>query len=1072
MRLPLVIICFVLGIFSWIDAAAQSGRISIVPGTKTAEELIETIEKNSDYIFFYNTDLPDLPKEIKLSKSKYTIEELLRLMTLDSRIRYSIVGRQIVLYRGTSIEKEDGQEQRIWVRGTITDHSGSPIIGANIIEKGTTNGTISDLDGNFRIFVHPSAVLSVTYIGFGSQEIKVKGDRPYTISLQEDNYVLNELVVVGYGTLQKKQVTSAISSLSGDDLLKGSASSTVAASLIGKITGLVLHESSDANANATLQLRGVGSVNADQEPLVVVDGMPGADIRSVLPEDIETIDVLKDASAGAIYGSRATNGVILITTRMSNITNGVVKFNYSGEAVLKQATNKPRMLTADEYVKYNRGINYGSKVDWWDESLNDDKWSQRHVFSLQTGIRNLQLYASMSYENMKGLKKFNESSRYSGRMNANLKLLDGWLDIRARADYRQNNRAGVYDEDQGYIFIPELGQAFSNNPTRSPYNPDHPTGYNIWLNESLDYNTIANAANSKSDALDKWFKPDVTLKLNVLSVPGLSYQQILAYENRQRELHQWQSKYHLSQLEYGYTGWARLLFDKTEFLTSEGYFTYLNSFGDHTINSVAGYSYWEKNQESFYMVNKNFTSDSVEYWNIGEGKDLQTGEAKMSSEKGITEKLMAYFIRANYDYKDKYMLMATYRREGSSKFAVHNRWGNFWSVSAGWRLSEEAFMLDYNWLDDLKLRIGYGIVGNNGFDADYAATLYDSDQLWQLPDGTWANAYGKSKNVNKDLKWEEQREWNIGVDYSFLNDRLHGKIDFYRRKNHGLIFEVQTSQPPYVHETIHKNVGTMSKRGWEFEIGYDVIKTRDMLYSTNIGLSHLTQKMESLWGDQSYYDDAGFPAPGAPGYAIRIEEGIDIGEFYLWKFAGFDEKGNWLLFNKDGKVIPAIEKKNEDKRHIGNYYPKLTLNWNHSLTYKNFDVSLTLLSYINFDIYNAIDMYYGISSVGNQNVLKKAYTEYAQIKGEKELCDFFLQDGTFLKIQNLYLGYTYNLKKHSKLLDKIRFYLSANNLYTFTRYKGSDPSTVNITGLNQGIDWHNDINPMARTFTFGVNITL
>lgn len=1071
MRLNLFILCLTFWAFGWVDATAQSERISVGPGAMTIEKLIDTIEKKSGYIFFYNTDLPDLSEEVKLSGSKYKVEDLLKLIVQNRNIKYSIVGRQIVLFKKYMKEPETGEDDVQLIRGLITDSDGIPIIGANIIEKGTSNGTVSDINGNFRIMLPIPSILQISYIGFVTEEMAIVNNGLHTIRLHEDAYTLNELVVVGYGSLQKKQVTSAISSLSGDDLMKGTAASTVAASLIGKISGLVLHEPSSVNAEATLQLRGMGSIYADKEPLVVIDGMPGADIRSILPEDIESIDVLKDASAGAIYGSRATNGVLLITTKTGNITDGTVKLRYTGEAVFKQPTNKPRMLTAEEYVKYNRGVDYGSRVDWWDESMRDNKWSQRHIFSLQTGTRNAQLYTSFSYEDMKGLKKFEGSTRYSGRINANFKLLDDWLEIKTHVDYRQNSREG-YDYTYESGFVPYLGQALLNNPTRSPYDPDSPTGYNIWLNETLDYNTIANAANSLSDGLDKWFKPDVILKLNIRSIPGLSVQQTIAYENRQWELHQWRSRYHQFQIENGHTGWARLLFSKTEILTPEGYLTYLNTFGDHTINAVGGYSYWELNRETYSMENGNFTNDLVQFWNIGEGKDLQSGEAYMSSTKNITEKLLAYFLRANYSYQDKYMLMATYRREGSSKFAVNNRWGNFWSVSGGWRISKESFARDYYWLDDLKIRLGYGVVGNNGFEADYAATLYESDQLWQLPDGSWANSYGKSKNVNKELKWEEQREWNLGIDYSFLGNRLYGKIDFFHRKNHGLIFLVQMPQPPYTREKMHKNVGVMSKKGWEFELGYNAVNTKNWRYSTNIGLSHLNQRIQSLWGDQSYIDDAVFPSPGTPGNAIRLQEKTKIGEFYLWKFAGFDEDGNWLLYNKDGEIIPAREKKNEDKRHIGNYYPKLTLNWNHSLTYKNFDLSLTLLSYIDFDIYNAIDMYYGISNVGNQNVLKKAYTEYAHIKGEKELCDFFLQDGTFLKIQNLYLGYTYDLKKHSRLLDKIRFYLSVNNLYTFTRYKGSDPSTVNITGYNQGIDWHTDINPMARTFSFGVNVTL
>lgn len=953
------------------------------------------------------------------------------------------------------------QTSLVTISGTIVDPSGEPIIGANVVEKGTTRGVVTDYDGNFSFSASANGTLVISYIGFITQEFPIGSKRVFNVTLAEDSQTLGEVVVVGYGTMEKKQVTSAITSIKGDDMLKGVGGSTVASALVGKITGLVLHESSSANSGAELQLRGMGSVNAGKSPLVVVDGMPGADLRSILPEDIATIDVLKDASAGAIYGTRATSGVILITTKSAQNTSGKAKLSYTGEALYKHPTNKPDLLSADEYVAHNRGTDYGDRVDWWDEALNPNKWSQRHVVTLQAGTEGASIYASMSYENMEGIKKFDTSERYSGRVNANFKLLDGWLEIKTHADYRQNSR------NQS---SPSFEQALRNNPTRSPYDEKSQTGYNIWLNESLDYNTIANAALRTDEGLDKWFKPDVTLKVNVKAIPGLSVQQTIGYENRQWEQHEFESRYRANQQEEAKTGWAKLSFSKTEYLNSEGYLNYVNSFNDHTVNATAGYNYWEKNGEKFDAENSNFTNDRVKFWNLGEGTYLKNGEAKMSSSKNITEKLMAYFARVNYSYMDKYMVTATVRREGSSKFAINNRWGTFWSLSGGWRISNESFMKDIHWINDLKLRAAYGVVGDNDFDADYAATLYGADQYWLLPTGSWMNSFGKSRNINPDLKWEEQKEWNFGLDYSFLNNRIYGKLDIFTRKRDGMIYEVQVPQPPYVEQKMHKNIGVLSNKGWEFEIGADIVRSKDWDYSMNIGLSRVKGEIESLWGDQSYFNEGGFPAPGNPGDAFRIQEGSKIGQFYLWKFAGFDDDGNWLLYNAEGEVIPASQKKYEDKQYVGDYTPDLYLNWNHSLRYKNFDASISLIGAFGHEIYNAVDMYFGISSVSNLNVLKKAYGEYAHIKGEKELCDFFLQNGSYLKIQNINVGYLFNLKQYAKMLDSARLYLSINNVYTFTSYDGNDPSTINLTGFKNGIDWHNSINPMARTFTLGLQV--
>lgn len=970
---------------------------------------------------------------------------------------------------GTAPSKENlseiSQQSLITVRGIVTDTQGEPIIGASVFEKGSTRGSVTNIDGDFSFTADPNGTLVVSYVGFVTQEIPIRNNTTINVTLQEDALMLDEAVVIGYGTMQKKQVTSAISSLKGDDLLKGVGGSTVASALIGKITGLVLHESSSVNTDATLQLRGMGSVNASTSPLVVVDGMPGADLRSVLPEDIATIDVLKDASAGAIYGTRATNGVILITTKGATNTGGKARLSYTGEAIYKQPTNKPDLLSAEEYVAHNRGTDYGSRVDWWDESLNTNKWSQRHVVTLQAGSEGANIYASMSYENMEGVKKFDSSQRYSGRMNANFKLLDGWLEIKTHADYRQNWRN---------LTSPDFMYALGNNPTRSPYDANSHTGYNIWLSETLDVNTIGAAALNTNEGLDKWFKPDITVKVNIKAVPGLSATQTVGYENRQWENYQWNSKYSQGQLENGRTGYAYLNFSKEERLNTEGYLNYVNSFGDHTINATAGYNYFERNGEGFNMHNTNFTNELVGFWNIGEGKFLKSGEAGMGSSKSITQKLMSYFARANYSYQDKYMVMATIRRDGSSKFAANNRWGNFWSVSGGWRISEESFVKEIPWVNDLKLRVGYGVVGDNGFSADYAATMYGSDTLWPLPGGAWANSYGSTRNINPDLKWEEQKEWNLGLDYSFFDNRIYGKLDVFKRERDGIIFEVQVSQPPYTQQTMHKNIGVKSDKGWEFEIGADIVRGKDWNYTMNIGLSRSKGKIESLWGDQSYFNRGGFPSPGTPGDAFRIEEGSKIGQFHLWKHAGFDEDGNWLLYNADGEVIPASQKKYEDKYHVGDFTPDLFLNWNHSLSYKNLDLSISMVGAFGQDIYNAVDMYYGIANVGNLNVLKKAYGEYAHIKGEKELSDFFLQDGSYLKIQNINVGYTFNLKQYAKMLDKARLYLSINNVYTFTGYDGNDPSTVKINGLDTGIDWHQQIDdtqgmqPLARSFTMGL----
>ena len=945
---------------------------------------------------------------------------------------------------------------------TVLDEHGE-LIGANVIVKGTTIGNVTDMNGMVTLHDVPAnAVLEVSYIGYRSQEVQVKNQTQIRVVLAEDTKALKEIVVVGYGTMEKKQVTSAITSLKSEDMMVGVSGADISSALQGKIGGLVMNNLGSANSSTTFQLRGMTSINAGRSPLIVIDGFPGGDIRSLTQDDIKSIDILKDGSAGAIYGTRAASGVILITTKSGSNTEGKVKLTYSNEFSKKQSYNAPELLSGREFASHNISTDYGSDVDWWDELINHDNFSQKHHLALEMGTEKAQLYTSFFYEKNEGIALQDDRQDYGGRLNATFKLFDDWFEVRPAVDYRQAARNNHF---------PNFQQALRNNPTRSPYDPKSATGYNVWVNESLDYNVVADAMLEDWYGLDKWFKPEVNMKLNIKPIEGLSYQQVLGYENRQWEQHIYYPRTHRTSIEESRNGDAYLGFSKTENLTSEGYFSYLKEFkGGHNLNATAGYSYFESNGESFNMQNYNFSVDGIKYWNIGEGSYLSDGKASMSSSKNISEKLFSLFARVNYSYQDKYMASASIRHEGSSKFAANNRWANFWSATAGWRISNEDFMKDIEWIEDLKVRFGYGVTGNNDFSSSYMANMLGSDTNWMLPDGTWAYSYGKSQNVNPNLGWEEKKEWDLGVDYSLFDGRLYGKFDYYRRKIDNLLYSVKVPQPPYTQGSQYQNIGSMESKGWEFEVGGNIIQTKDFTWSTNLNFSHNSGKILTLWGNNTYYNGNGFVAPGSPGDAARMEEGSTIGSFYLWKFAGFDDEGNFLLYNKDGEVIPAAKKTENDKQYMGNYTPKLIVGWSHTFTYKNFDLGINMRSWIDFDVYNTLNMYFGIQGQSNMNVLKTAYTKFNHIKGEKQICDYYLEDGTFLKIDAITLGYTLPMKKYTRnLVDRIRIYGTVGNVCTITGYSGMNPE-VNITGWDKGTEkfWDGNLYPVVRTWTLGM----
>lgn len=947
------------------------------------------------------------------------------------------------------------------VKGTVVDDKGEPLIGAviRIVGADVSFAAVTDMDGKFSIKVpNKNATLEIKSVGYKTLRVPANGN--LNVTLKEDISDLNEVVVIGYGTLDKKEVTSAITSIKGKDLMVGVGGADISGALQGKISGLVMSNTASANAGTTFQLRGMTSVNAGRSPLIVIDGFPGGDIRSLSQDDIASIDVLKDASAGAIYGTRAASGVILITTKSGTNTQGKLELTYSNEFSHKQSYNAPEMLSGREYAEHNIGTDYGDDVDWWDEMINHKNFSTKHHLSLQYGTDKAQVYTSLYYEKQDGIAIVDSRKDYGGRVNANFKLFDGWLEFKPMVDYRQTSRKNHW---------PNFQQALFNNPTRSPYDSNSETGYNIWQNETLDYNVVADAKLYTYEGVDKWFKPKMVLKLNIKPIPGLNFQQSLGYENRQWENHTYNPSYSRTSIEDNHTGSAYLGFSKSERITSEGYFSYANEFKKHSISATAGYSYFEYNSDNFNMSNYNFSVDGVKFWDIGQGTGLADGKASMSSGKDPSEKLFSLFARANYAFDDTYLLSASIRHEGSSKFASKNRWANFWSASAGWRISNEKFMKNISWVEDLKLRVGYGVTGNNNFSSSYMANMLGSDAFWYLPNGNWKKSYGKTQNVNPDLGWEEKKEWNFGIDYSLFGGRLYGKFDYFIRNIDNLLYSVNVPQPPYTQGTQWQNIGKMQIKGWEFEVGGTPVKTKDFTWNSNLNLSHNSGKIKTLWGNNTYFNGNGFPAPGTPGDAARIEEGSTIGSFFIWKFAGFDDEGNFLLYDKDNNVIPATQKTELDKRYIGNYTPKLIAAWNNTFTYKNWDLGINMRSWIDFDVMNTANMYFGIQGRGNNNVLKAAYTKFNHIKGEKQICDYYLEDGTFLKIDAITLGYTFNMKKlTNNMINKIRLWATCGNVCCITGYSGMNPE-VNVTGWDQGTEkFWSDYYPTVRTWTFGM----
>ncbi|MGN0189471.1 MAG: SusC/RagA family TonB-linked outer membrane protein [Candidatus Cryptobacteroides sp.] len=954
--------------------------------------------------------------------------------------------------------------------GKITDVTGEPLAGASVLVEGTSNGAGADADGNYSITAKEGDVLCFSFIGFTDKKIRLANQSVLNVMLNEDNFSLEETVVIAYGTLEKKQVTSSITSLKADDLTAGLGGSTIATALVGKIPGLTISGTSSPNSENNFQLRGVASVNADKSPLVVIDGIPGGDFRALNTEDIESIDVLKDASAGAIYGTRAAGGVILVTTKKAR--EGRVSASYTGEFSTEVIKRRPDMLTSDEYIEYGLGTDYGSDTNWYNALLNEYAFSHRHHLSVSGGTKAARVYASFTASDQKGIVIGDSRTDLSGRINAHFSMFDDRVEIKANAEYRnakrdRRNSAGTFNT------------ALMLNPTIPLMNPDNELLYNVSGAGfgGSDFNPVADIELRENIGRDQWLLADAQLKVRIWD--GLSATATVGLDKRMYYQYKYVSAEHKESIDNARNGSAYHGYDAQDRYNVEAYLSYDKMFGDHSVNAVAGYSFYQHNgREKFNATNYDFTVDGIGPWDLGSGTWLNEGKAEMESNKAPRERLLSIFARVNYSYASRYMVQASYRREGSSKFGPNHRWGNFWAVSAGWRISAESFLKDVEWLSDLKVRAGYGVTGNNGFDTGYSTRQYKSYATWPAPGYGYLPTYGTAKNINPDLKWEEKGEVNVGLDFAFFGNRLWGKFDWYNRKVKDLLYEVNVPQPPYIYSTMMKNIGTLRNIGYEFEIGGDLVRAKDFTWSTALRFSNNRSTITDMGAD-FILDQVKFPSPGNPGYAVRLTNGSEIGQFFVYKYAGLTDDGKWLIYNKDNEVVPAKDGSvnnlvEENKHYVGNAIPKAILAWDHNFRWKSLDLSIYLRSWLDFDVYNQMEMYYGLQRQDGYNVLRTAYTKNKDIKDEKILCDYFIEDGSFLKIDAINLGYTLPLQKYNIYLSKLRIYLTVRDVATFTKYSGMDPE-VNINGLNPGFEYiKNDsssLYPRTCRFTLGVQLT-
>lgn len=959
----------------------------------------------------------------------------------------------------------ESQQQCFKLKGVVRDIDGNPIIGASVVEKGkSSNGTITDIDGNFELEVSAGSSVEVSYIGFRIQEITANSSRSLVVVLKEDTKLLDEVVVVGYGTQRKEELTSSVASIKSEDFVQVTAPD--AAELIkGKVAGLTIVQT-DANPLSTSQvmLRGVTTLKSSASPLVIIDGIPG-DLNSVSPNDIEQIDVLKDGSAAAIYGTRGTNGVILITTKRAKgeMTPSIDITSYIST---QQITKKLSMMTTDQYLeKVAEGIpgavDKGGRTNWLDEIL-QTPFNQTYSINLRGGSSKTTYVASLDYTSNEGIVKRSKVDVIYPRINITHRMFGDLLKIEAGLSGFHRSYDIPYNTDV-------YNSALLYNPT---YSVKHDDGtWNEDGSSPLMSNPVALLEETKGE--NKSTNLRLNGKATLTPLKGLNISYLLSSEIYNSFAGYYETHQHKSTTLDGKNGYASRTTDRTQNDLMELTAQYTNSFGKHNLNALLGYSWNQYNYQSSFMDNYDFATDAYSYNNMGQGNALKDGKASESSYQSEW-KLVGYFGRVNYNYNNRYFLSASIRYEGSSKFGADHKWGMFPAFSAGWNLKGESFLENISFLSALKLRGGFGVTGTVPGDPYMSLSRLNLGGYGYY-NGEWINRLRPSGNSNPDLRWEKKKEFNLGLDFGFFDDRISGSFDYYRRDTDDLIWDYTVSVPPYVTSSITANAGSIRNEGFEVALNFVPMQTKNWLWSSNLNFSTNKNKLISLSNDKfiaGSYADAGQTGAPIQQSTHRLEEGEPIGNFYGYKSIDVDEDGYWIIEGADGKPKPIADQQASDKKVIGNGLPKWYVNWNNSVRYKWFDLSLTMRGAFGFQILNMPEMFYAAPvALGNGNVMAKAFDN---VYGKRPLANdqslqyvsYYVQDGDYWKIDNLTLGFTPNL--NVKWIKKLRIYASISNLATITGYSGIDPE-VSIGGLTPGIDDKLRY-PSARTYTLGINL--
>lgn len=1086
MRLTILLI---LGCMLTVSANsyAQKTKLDINMTNTTVRDLFGYIEENTEFVFLYRNEDFNLSKKVEISLKDASIQQILDEALKGENVTYDVYERQIVIRKSGEFLLS---QQRKDLSGTVRDQNGMPIPGVSAVVKGTTIGIMTDMNGEFKLTVPGDAkTLVFSFVGMKTQEVAIGASSVLNVVMEEETVGIEEVVAVGYGKNSRKNLSSAVSSVKSDDLNRG-AIADVGQLLQGKVPGLNISASGDPTRKATIIMRGASTLNSSQSPFYVIDGVPGTDISLVAPDDIVSVDVLKDAAATSIYGNRAANGVIMITTRKGNkdkeqvAYNGYVGFeNVSNQLDMMDATQLRAFLTKNN-MSFAPEDDMGANTNWQKVIQRDVALSTSHNLSYSGGSNKSTYIASITYIDKQGILLSSNQNRIVARMTVEQLAFNDKVKFGINVTNSNIKDTKVPQRNSALL------QAAKYLPVTSPTKQDGTYFENF--NHSGYFNPLAIIEQADDDSKINNLLGNFTTEVKLPF--GLTYNLNVAYQRNTSLNGSYYNSYYAknynsaqfynnpeppsthSIINFGSNGLANRSTYQSTNVILENYLTWNKEIGKNSINAVVGYS-WQDNTlgDGFMASNTNFPVDNVSYNNLALGNYTTVSGYKVDfGDLNAYQKtrLISDFARLNYNYDSKYLLQASIRRDGSSVFGENKKWGYFPSVGVAWRIDSENFMQSQDIFSDLKLRASYGVTGNSsGFDA-YTAQFIMGGLGTFYSNGQQVAAFGPSKAANQDLGWEKTSTANLGVDFTILKGKLSGYIEVYNKKTTDMIYQYDVNPVLVPAGRITANGGEMSNKGIELSLNVNAVNKGDFKWTSNINLAHNKNVIEKLT-NQLFIggDSVRITQPdggGQTGSTLQIlKEGKPIGQFFTLEYAGKNSAGVSQYVAKDGSMTtnPGI---GTDYHYMGSPQPKLLMGWTNDFKYKNWDLNIFIRGVFGNKIFNATraDLFRP-STAHSGNILVDAADESPTDLNVYKYSSRFIENGSYVRLDNATLGY--NFKPIGSYIKSLRLYTSANNLFVITKYSGIDPE-VEQGGIAPGVD-SNNFYPKTRTVLFGVKAT-